>query len=301
MSDSRFDRFNDPVATPNPAYDDDCEPASAGSPAPAFDHPGLAQTILHRAHARQEAIADAFVDALLAGKTQLFRILLELEKAAVTAQAEAEDARRPGLADILLPMLQRERAQAAANAAQNEAQNQTQNETQNDTTSETRNDPGQPHESPRHIHALSAPAPSQSEEAAPPQPGITDIQATADQPCRSRTVAHHRRRAATRPHQLSIPGPGFTDPQFQARVSQISILRPGIAILHSQARPPQLPTPRPRTARTLPLTLLTLTAVAAPKGEFAIRIPIRLQSYGMPRPVRLYTRCNSFKRRHLQA
>lgn len=281
MSHIDFDHIYDPVATPNPAYDDDFEPTPA--PTSSWDRRNLAQTLLQRARARQEAIADAFVEALLDGKIAFFRILIDLEQAAIAAEAEAEDARRPGLADILLPMLQRERAQAAANAAQDAAQHQA--------------PPASHPQSIQPIPSLTAPAYSESTGSAPPQPGATDIQATADHPpadshpCRSRTVAHNRRRTKSRNHRPSHAnwkGSPETSCQLLPATGQ------------NTAPLPQSPR-RKRRPHSVSLTLRSLTAVAAPEATHRIRIPIRFQSYGHHPARQRISHRNLFKQNELHA
>lgn len=265
MSDSRFEHVYDPIATPNPAYDDDSEPspAPANSHADSFARRNLAQTLLDRARARQEAIADAFVDALLDGKLPFFRILLELEQAALACEAEAEDARRPGLADILLPLLQRERARAAAKA-----------------------DSGQTPEPIRPRPSLNAPNPSEPGESPnPPQPGITDIEAAEAHPCRSRTVAHHRRRAKShaRPEQHSHwkSSPETPHPFHPENARQLLPAR------HTARRSNGAP--------SAPLTILTLTAVAAPDAQSACHIPASIPSRRTRQARRRTVRCHPFK------
>ena len=234
MSDSRFDHVYDPVATPNPAYDDDFEPAPA--PSGSWERRSLAQALLTHARKRQDAIAGAFVDAMLAGKISLFRLLLDLEQAAIAAEAEAQQARMPSLADVLLPMLDRERKQAAAAAEAATA----------------------PEPAPAR-HALVAPAPNPAQSPAPPQPGITDVNAAAQptpsaapsappatrsampaasRPCRTRARARARKPQPRNPHR-----PGH-NPVSSARN------HPPLETLHA-ARQPQ-PAPRDSSTHTTP-------------------------------------------------
>lgn len=232
MSDSRFDHVYDPVATPNPAYDDDFEPAPA--PSGSWERRSLAQALLTHARKRQDAIAGAFVDAMLAGKISLFRLLLDLEQAAIAAEAEAQQARMPSLADVLLPMLDRERKQAAAAA---------------ETAAAPEPAPARP--------ALVAPAPNPPQSPAPPQPGVTDVNAAAEpgpstapsappatpsatpaasRPCRTRARA--RKPQPRTPHR-----PGH-NPVSSARN------HPPLETLHA-ARQPQ-PAPRDSSTPTIP-------------------------------------------------
>lgn len=158
MSDSFFDEPYDPVATPNPAYDDDdLEPAPHHRS--AWERRSLSQAMLARARARQDAIADAFVKALIDGKFSFFRLLMDLEKAAIAGEAEAQQARQPTLAEILLPMLERERKEAAA--AREAAEPESQPAAAPQPTSEPT--PARP--------MLVAPSPT--------QPGTTDLNAAA--------------------------------------------------------------------------------------------------------------------------
>ncbi len=234
MSDSRFDHVYDPVATPNPAYDDDFEPAPA--PSGSWERRSLAQALLTHARERQDAIAAAFVNAILAGKISLFRLLLDLEQAAVTADAEAQQARMPSLADVLLPMLDRERKQAAAAA---------------EAATAPEPAPARP--------ALVAPAPNPPQSAAPPQPGITSVNAAAEpapstapsappatrsatpaasRPCRTRARARARKPQPRNPHRS---GHNPFPPAHN---------HPLLETLHA-ARQPQ-PAPRDSSTHTIP-------------------------------------------------
>lgn len=186
MSDPTFHDVYDPVATPNPAYDDDFEPAPA--PRSHWNRRTLSQALLARARARQDAIADAFVDAILDGKISLFRLLIDLEQAAIAGEAEAQQAQEPTLASILLPMLERERNHAAAQP----------------TEQAPKPDPDQPSESSPARPMLVAPHDHPPQSAATPQPGIADLDAAAQRPCRTR-ARKLPPRTPRRPSQRSLP------------------------------------------------------------------------------------------------
>jgi len=170
MSDSFFHEPYDPLATPNPAYDDD-DLDAAPQPRSAWDRRSLSQAMLARARARQEAIADAFIDALLEGKFSFFRLLMDLEQAAIAGEAEAQQARQPTLAEILLPMIERERREAANPEPQPAPATQQE------------------------------PSPSRPMLVAPHQPGTADINAAAERPCRT----HSRKRQPKTPSRNSVP------------------------------------------------------------------------------------------------
>ncbi len=188
MSDSFFDEPYDPVATPNPAYyDDDLEPAPRHCS--AWERRSLSQAMLARARARQDAIADAFVNALLDGKLSFFRLLMDLEKAAIAGEAEAQQARQPTLAEILIPTLERERKEAAAAREAAEPQQTL---------------APQPTAEPAPARPMLV-APISTQPVTPPQPGTTDLNAAAkpeaERPCRTRA----RKRYPQRPSRNPIP------------------------------------------------------------------------------------------------
>jgi hypothetical protein len=182
MSDSFFHEPYDPVATPNPAYDDDdLDPAPHHRT--AWDRRTLSQAMLARARARQDAIADAFVDALLEGKFSFFRLLMDLENAAIAGESEARQAHQPTLAEILLPMIERERNEAAA------ARQAAEPEIQPASAPQPTPNPARP--------MLVAPNPAQPDTQ--PRPGTTDINAAAAIPCRTQVRKRHPQRRSRNP------------------------------------------------------------------------------------------------------
>ena len=192
MSDADFDRTSDPLAATNPLCDNDNLAPEPRREPTSWQRRTLSQALLDRAHARQDEIADAFVDALLAGKISLFRLLIDLEQAAVDSEAEARQARRPTLAEVLLPMLDRERRQAAENAPDSPPSPRYRPLSQIPppiTFTPVEHNP-EFYQPDRPSTPPQPSSPSESE----PAPGITDIQAAASKP----TVPSHFRASAAR-------------------------------------------------------------------------------------------------------